>query len=58
LHFHKAVLYFIFDKEEDGYQAFALGLEQDFSAHTLVFEKLPEMEKNPKIQMLLSVYGD
>ena len=58
LYFHKAVLYFIFDKEEDGYQAFAQGLEQDFSAHTLVFEKLPEMEKNPKIQMLLSVYGE
>jgi tetratricopeptide (TPR) repeat protein len=58
LYFHKAVLYFIFDKEEDGYQAFAKGLENDFSAHTILFEKLPEMEKNPKIQMLISVYGE
>jgi tetratricopeptide (TPR) repeat protein len=54
LHYHKAVLYFIFEKEELGFKAFAKGLEHDFPSHTILFEKLPEMAKSRVIIGLIS----
>lgn len=57
LYYHKAVLYFIFHKEEEAYLAFSLGLQHDFDSHTILFEKLPEMEVNDKIRSLLSLFG-
>jgi tetratricopeptide (TPR) repeat protein len=54
LHYHKAVLYFIFEKEELGFKSFATGLEIDFSSHTILFEKLPEMAENSIIIGLIS----
>lgn len=58
LHFHKSILYFIFEKEEEGYHEFAVGLEHDFSSHTVVFDKLPEMKNNPRLQMMISLYEE
>ncbi len=52
--YHKAILYFIFEKEELGFKAFATGLEHDFSSHTILFEKLPEMAENSVIIGLIS----
>lgn len=58
LHFHKSVLYFLFEKEELGYHEFAVGLERDFEAHTVLFDKIPEMKNNQRIQLMLSVYDE
>jgi tetratricopeptide (TPR) repeat protein len=56
LHYQKAIIYFLFDREEDGFNEFAIGLDQDFEAHTIVLEKLPELKDNKKIQLMISVY--
>jgi tetratricopeptide (TPR) repeat protein len=56
LHFHKSIIYFLFEREEDGFHEFAVGLEHDFESHTIVLDKLPELKNNPKIQLMISLY--
>lgn len=58
LYFHKAILNFAFSKEEEGYHQFSLGIAKDFDAHEIVFEKIPEMRLDPKIQLMIAHYSE
>lgn len=58
LHYHKAILYFLFEKEEKGFEEFAAGLASDYASHTVVFDKLPHLAENKMIQSLIELYGE
>lgn len=56
LHYHKAILYFAFSNEQEAYHQFTIGLDKDFDAHEVVFQKIPELREDPRIQLLLAHY--
>lgn len=58
LYYHKAMLYYIHDHWADLYIEFGKGLMRDYESHDIVFEKFPELEKDPNIQILLSQYSE